>query len=573
MSNEHLDQMQESQAGRCEAWSTVLLGLLVVALMLVPLRVVQLQCWPDAALARAAGRTESTAAAMARRGDVLDRRGRVLATSTLGWRVFVDPAGTDDPGLIGAHLAGTVGLDAGEVDRKLSRRLDSRFVPVSDVLADAQVDGLRQNPIRGVGLEPRPIRHYPNGMAGGSLIGLVGFDHTGLAGIEHRQQRRLEGRSGTITAVRDTRRRTLWVHPTAVDAPTDGDDIRLSIDLAIQNMAEERLAAAVRELGAAGGRLVIVDPATGELLAVADMLADDHPDRSSDRRLDRNRCATDPYEPGSTFKPFIWAAALEAGVVREQEVLPTPSDRPHRTSRGRRIRDAHYEGPSTFRRVLVRSLNSGMAIVAERLSEDAVRTLVARLGFGRSTGCGLPGETGGIVTPESRWSHYTQTSVAMGHEISVTTLQLSRAFCAFARDGTVPDLTLLARSDGAPLVQQRIFKPETVTAARSAMREVMLEGTGRRVQSGLYSMFGKSGTAQLPIAEGGGYHEDRYISSFIAAAPVEDPALVVLCVIDDPDRSKGRWYGSSTAGPVVRDLVEQALPYLGVAPDLERDPT
>jgi len=557
-----------TQARRCEAWSTVLLGVLVVALLLIPLRVVQLQLWPSDALAGAAGRTETTAGAMAHRGDVLDRRGRVLATSTVGWRVFVDPVAADDLGLIGAHLAATVGLDAAAVDRRLSRRLDRRFVPVSNVLPEQAVAALRANPMRGIGLEPRPVRHYPNGIAAASLVGIVGFDHTGLAGVEHAQQQRLEGSPGRFTTVRDTRRRTLWVAPGAVQAANDGDDVRLSIDLAVQTLAEQRLRTAVRALGAAGGRVIVLDPATGELLAVADVLSDDHPDLATDQRLARNRCGTDPYEPGSTFKPFIWAAALEAGVVTQHEVLPTPSTGPHRTSRGRRIRDAHYEGPATFRRVLVKSLNSGMAIVAERLSSSQMQRLVRTLGFGRSTGCGLPGETGGIVTKRGAWTHYTQTSVAMGHEISVTTLQMTRAFAAFARDGTLPDVTLLARRDREPIVHQRVFSVETVQAARNAMRDVMTEGTGRRAQSGLYSMFGKSGTAQMPKAEGGGYHEDRYVSSFIAAAPADAPAIVVLCVIDDPDRSLGRWYGSVTAGPVVRDLVDAVLQYLGTSPDL-----
>ena len=333
-------------------------------------------------------------------------------------------------------------------------------------------------------------------------------------------------------------------------------------------MTEQRLRRAVEELGAAGGRAVVLDPSTGELLAVADVIGSTHADPSDDPRLARHRCGTDPYEPGSTFKPFVWATALEAGVVTQMEVLPTPSNGPHRTSKGRRIRDAHYRGPSTFRQVLVKSLNSGMAIVSERLSHTQLRSAVLAMGFGQPTACGLPGETDGIVTSHANWSHYTQTSVAMGHEVSVTTLQMVRAFAAFARDGTLPDLTLLSRSADAPLVQQRVFQTETVQAARDAMREVMTEGTGRRVQSGLYSMFGKSGTAQLPKAEGGGYHEDRYVSSFIAAAPYDNPRLVVLCVIDDPDRSKGVWYGSSTAGPVVRDVMESTLQYLGVPPDL-----
>ena len=546
----------------------MLLGALVLALLLIPLRVIQLQKWPNEALAAAAGRTQATAGAMAHRGDVLDRRGRVLATSTVGWRVFVDPAGMQDPGLVGAYLSSTIGLDAAHIDRMLSKRLDRRFVPVSKVLPERTVAALRANPMRGVGLEPRAVRHYPNGLAAGSLVGLVGFEHTGLAGVEHAQQRRLQGQPGRITTVRDSRRQTLWVSPESVKPARDGDDVRLSIDLAVQTMAEQRLRDAVEALGAAGGRVIVLDPTTGELLAVADLLAADQTDGSPNQRLARNRCGTDPYEPGSTFKPFVWAAALEAGVVTQEEVLPTPSNGPHRTSRGRRIRDAHYEGPATFRRVLVRSLNSGMAIIAERLTDRNVQSLVRDLGFGQSTGCGLPGETPGIVTKTDAWTHYTQTSVAMGHEISVTTLQMARAFAAFARDGTLPDLTLLARGDGEPIVHQRVFSTATVQAARSAMRDVMTEGTGKRVQSGMYSMFGKSGTAQMPKVEGGGYHEDRYISSFIAAAPADDPAIVVLCVIDDPDRSLGRWYGSSTAGPVVRDLVDSVLPYLGTSPDL-----
>jgi len=559
------------QARRCEAWATVLLGGLVLVLLLIPLRVGQLQLHPDTQLAAAAGRTQSTAQAMAHRGDVLDRRGRVLATSTVGWRVFADPVTTTDPGLIGAHLGTVLDLDPADIDRRLSGKLNRRFVPLTEALSEAQIAPLRKHPMRGIGLEPRPIRHYPNGVDAGSLIGLVGFEHTGLAGVEHTMQQQLEGRPGRITAVRDTRRRTLWVSPDAVVPAMDGADVRLSIDLAVQTMAEQRLRRAVKELGAAGGRAVVLDPHTGELLAVVDVLRatdNDTPLPGPNPRLARSRCGTDPYEPGSTFKPFVWAVALELGVVTEREVLPTPSNGPHRTSKGRRIRDAHYRGPSTFRQVLVKSLNSGMAIIAERLRHAQLRTAVLALGFGQPTGCGLPGETGGIVTKAEVWSHYSQTSVAMGHEVSVTTLQMVRAFAAFARDGTLPDLTLLARTKGAPLVQQRVFQPATVLAARDAMREVMTQGTGRRVQSALYSMFGKSGTAQLPIAEGGGYHEDRYVSSFIAAAPHENPRLIVLCVIDDPDRSKGVWYGSSTAGPVVRDLLDSTLQYLGVSPDL-----
>ena len=565
-----MTDLHDAQRQRVDAWALVLLGLLIIGLLCIPLRVLHLQMSPPPELAAAAGQTESTARAMGRRGDLLDRRGRVLATSTVGWRVFVDPKLVQDPATLGTRLGAMLGLEPDDIDNTLAGRLDRRYVPVSGDLSDAEVLPLRTSPITGVGLEPRPIRHYPNGADATALVGMVGFEHTGLAGMEHAMQRRLEGRPGSITAVRDPGRRTLWVTPDNVVPAQPGDDVRLSIDLAVQSTVTSRLQTQVNELNAAGGRAVVLDPMSGEVLAVVDVRGLRATDTDADPRLARSRCVTDPYEPGSTFKPFVWAAAIESAVITQHEVLPTPEDRPHRTSKGRRIRDSHYYGPSSFRTVLVKSLNSGMAIAAERLTHGQLRSYVDELGFGQPSGCGLPGETGGIVTAHSDWSHYTQTSVAMGHEISVTVLQMARAFAAFARDGTMPDITIFARDDRGPMVQQRVYQPATVLAARDAMCEVMTDGTGRRIQSGLYSMFGKSGTAQLPIAEGGGYHEDRYISSFIAGAPVDDPQVVVLCVIDDPDRSLGRWYGSSTAGPVVRDIIDATLPYLGVQADLQQ---
>ena len=201
----------------------------------------------------------------------------------------------------------------------------------------------------------------------------------------------------------------------------------------------------------------------------------------------------------------------------------------------------------TWRRVLVKSLNSGMAIVAERMPSELMRSCVQRFGFGQRTGCGIAGETAGLVTPASSWTSYSQVSVAMGHEIGVTPLQMVRGFSAFARDGTLPSLRLLAQGDVSP-VEQRAIEPSTALFVREILEEVMTDGTGRASQSDQYRLFGKSGTAQLPRVEGGGYHEDRYISSFIAGAPFDKPQVVVLCVIDDPDRSLGAWYGGRVAG-------------------------
>ncbi|MHC4427897.1 MAG: penicillin-binding transpeptidase domain-containing protein, partial [Planctomycetota bacterium] len=270
-------------------------------------------------------------------------------------------------------------------------------------------------------------------------------------------------------------------------------------------------------------------------------------------------------EPGSTFKPFVWAIATELGYADADEILPTPAERYYRTSQGRRIRDTHLIGDASWRTCLIRSLNSGMAIVAERMSHAEMQDVIDRFGFGIPTRCGVPGESAGVVTPRARWSHYTQTSVPMGHEIAVTALQMVRAFSAVARDGTLPALRLVAPMDNEPATSflQRACSRETALLVREVLRDAVIEGSGRPARSSRYQIFGKSGTPQLPRPEGGGYFEDRYVPSFIAGAPFENPRIVVLCVIDDPDRRIAH-FGGPVAGPVVRDVIDGTLEYLGV---------
>ena len=209
-----------------------------------------------------------------------------------------------------------------------------------------------------------------------------------------------------------------------------------------------------------------------------------------------------------------------------------------------------------------------MAIVAQRFSYTQLQDAIHRFGFGEPTRAGLGGETSGILTPSSRWNDYTQTSVSMGHEIAVTPLQMVQGFCAFARDGTIPQLQLIPALNNDVLILRKAVTPKIAAVTRQIMGEVMTQGTGRRAQSNMYTLFGKSGTAQLPRSDGKGYFEDRYVASFIAGAPIDSPQLIVLCVIDDPDKSIAH-YGGTVAGPVVRDVIETSLQYLGVAPSTE----
>lgn len=564
-----------SQSRRVGAWAALSTVLVVAGFAIVFARVVQLKIAPDPRLSDAAGITWSVRDEPARRGDLLDRRGRVIAASCLAYKLFVDPKVVDDPLTIAAELGHILSMDPVEIDRKIMARPNSRYIVISDPLEDWQVSAVEQAGLRGVGLDPRLERHYPNGELGAAIVGMVGFEHTGLNGFEHQFDRTLEPEPGRLIYWRDAHRRPLWIDDDGYRPSADGLAVQLSIDMVIQEIATRNLREEVDAVNAGGGRVVVIDCTSGEILAMCDELRDrpgwtqtvTDPLREVHPALGRNRCVTDPYEPGSTFKPFVWSRATELGLADPDEMFDLPEHTGWRTPYGRLIRDSHYYGRIDWRTILIKSVNTGMAMVAERMSHRQMQQVVHDFGFGSQTKCGLPGETAGIVTPTNKWSKYTQSSVAMGHEIAVTPVQMVRAFSVFARDGTLPALTITAtQADERVDIIQRVLDPETARLTRQVLREVMLEGTGRRAQSELYEIFGKSGTAQLPNAIEGGYYEHRYVSSFVGGAPYNNPKIVAICVIDDPDRKINHW-GGAIAGPVVRDIIDETLQYLGVPPD------
>ncbi|HIB50053.1 MAG TPA: penicillin-binding protein 2 [Phycisphaerales bacterium] len=533
--------------------------------------VVQLKVSPPDKLAIATGSVTSTTRQLALRGQIYDRQGRLLAASRIGEKLFVDATLIKNVVTLSFELGEILSIPPAQIEEELRRKATKRYIVIKELLNDEEVHAINELRRRCVGLEEILVREYPHGGIGGPLIGIVGTDHKGLAGFESIFENVLAGTPGKFVRIRDTKRNTIWVSPIGLTPKTNGKNVQLSIDVVIQEIAYRRLQEEVIRCNAGGGRILVVEPETGEILAMADVLnprdgwsqQPEDANRKIDPRLGRNRCVTDPYEPGSTFKPFIWSYATQLGKATPDEILQTPANGPYRTSFGRTIRDAHYYGPSTWRKVLIKSMNSGMAIVAQRLSYAQLQEALKRFGFGETTRVGLGGETRGIVTSPSSWSDYTQTSVPMGQEIAVTPLQMVQGFCAFARDGTVPQLKLKPSTDEDVMFVREAITPEIAALTRQIMGQVMTEGTGKKSQSDLYALFGKSGTAQLPKTDGKGYFEDRYIASFIAGAPIDNPKLVVLCVIDDPDKSIGH-YGGVVAGPVVRDVIEETLQYLRV---------
>ncbi|MBL8990186.1 MAG: penicillin-binding protein 2 [Phycisphaerae bacterium] len=605
--------------------------LLSFALLVLVGRVAQLQIAPSPALAAHMGERTSAVVEPGRRGDITDRRGRLIAATSMGRRAFIDPfefpkVNTDRAILdlcqaVGAkpEVLGPRILDRMRENERRTANDDNpkllRYLAVSDLLTDGQLDAVRRLKIPGVHLEYRPVRTVAAADVVGPLLGKVGFDGKGMMGSEKVFDAPMQSADGEFSYVRDAAGRPLWVEPGGYEPPQPGKDVRLAIDLELQRILQEELNRAVIECDAAGARGVLFDPASGEVLAMTDVVRQvrsaipydwvrvipkdnssggpryitipPDPLRSRIPSLGRNRCVEDIYEPGSTFKPFMWAAVIEAGAARPAEVFNTFNGS-WTTPYGRSLHDVVKKDHMTWSEVLINSSNIGMAQGVARLSFLQAHDAIRSLGFGSRVKTGLPGESPGFVTTMKNWSKFTQTSVAYGHEVAVTPLQMVRAFSAFARNGadagTLPPVRLLAADATDPAAEPpvRAFKPETALLVRETLRGVARNldrrlSAKRSAEPFRYEIFGKSGTAEIPLGrppEGkkrpkgsDGYFNGQYNSSFIAAGPYERPRLVCLVVVDDPGPElirKREHYGSATAGPVVRRVMERALAYLGV---------
>lgn len=488
-----------------------------------------------------------------------------------------------------------------------------KYLSIGDILPDWQVEQVRRITLPGVHLERRSVREITGGPAIASIVGLVGVDHNGLLGAERSFDERIEPTAGRLDYVRDARGRAMWVEASGYRPAVPGKGLWLSADLAIQQIADEEIERGVIDADAAGGRIIVLDPATGELLAMRDFIRPlpgltDPPQRGAGKpsrpvdpdpgagvryrtirpdpareihpALGRNRCVEDVYEPGSTFKAFIWSSVTERGLARPEEVFNTHNGlwtNPY----GRVIRDVIPKPSLTWTEVLVNSSNIGMTQGVDRLTFDQARADILRFGFGVRTGLGLPGESPGLVTSRRDWTRYTQTSIASGYEIGVTPLQMVRAFSAFARSGALAGSLPALRLRAVTPAELAAEKPVPVIPAwlasqtRDAMRKVgeimntRIRDTFKEEPPLRYSLFGKSGTAEIPRPDGRGYFKNQHNSSFIAGAPAEQPRIVVLVIIDDPGPAlvaRRHHYGSWIAGPVVRRVIERTLEYLGVPP-------
>jgi len=572
------DAFEKRSAKRALIVGRVVVIALTVLMLGLLGRVAQLQAKPDAPIAELRDTQTGKATLAAMRGASTDRRGRVIAATRVAHRMYCDPLYIEDRSTFCETIAFEIGLNPVELEMKLSGRSRSRYVLLSERLTDEQVEKFHAAAIPGIFLEPVIVRDYPQGSLAGTLIGFTGHDGDGLDGLEYHWEDRLAANPGQYAYLRDNKRRAIWVDGQSYVPYEDGENIRLTIDVVIQGIAERELAKVVEQYNADSGQLIVIQPHTGEILAIATYPSYDPRDfANAEQDQRRNRPVTDTFEPGSIFKPFVWAGLTEMGIARPESMVDCTTSGAWTMPNSRVLNDVHGKGLITWLKVLALSSNIGMARVAAEVEIEDIRDIMESFGFGRPTGIDLPGEVGpGIVMHEDRGARsYSHGSWPMGQEVSVTGLQMVRAMSVLANGGVMIEPRIEMRIPGeeaSALPLLRVVSENTARASIDAMRDAVLEGTGQRADSPYYDLFGKTGTAQLPREDGRGYYDDRYVSSFLGGAPADSPRLVVGCFIRDPDRSVGH-YGGVVSAPAVRTVIEQSLIYLGVPTNPGTDPS
>ena len=536
------------------------------------LRLVQLQWWQeDRFTDRAERQREFAEEIVPRPGDIVDRQGRLVATTLTMRSLYVVPSRIAKPWVVAQSIATALGISADSLFEKIGER-ERHFLWVKRRLSSGEVEKIKQLDLpKGTwGFRDEYRREYPQGVVAAHVLGLRDIDGVGRGGVEEEFDRVLRGENGKRRLARDSRGRVIEILDDAEHPPRAGESVQLSLDLVVQLFAERELDAVMAEWKPESCCAVALDPKTGHVLAMASRPTFD-PNRTEGASADswKNRAIADIYEPGSTFKPFLVSYGLDQGVLHRNDVF----DCEHGQYRmGRRVlHDHHNYGSLNLTDVLVKSSNIGMAKIGERLTNERLFAAATLFGFGRKTGIELPGELSGILRPLKQWTSYSTGSIPMGHEVATTPLQLIVAHAALANGGQLlrPRIVLPRADDSTAAVRsiaETTVGPETAHwLIEGPMQEVVTRGTGKRARVPGYHVFGKTGTAQC-LSPNGGYVHNKYISSFVCGAPVEAPRLLVLVVVNQSSVG-GETFGGKVAAPAAANILKQSLVYLRISPD------
>lgn len=493
------------------------------------------------------------------RGQVSDRYGQLLAISTPVESLWARPSELELTVEQRAHLAKVLDMSVPELSIKLTRKGRGEF-GVRRPVTPEQALKIAAMGVHGLYLRREFRRYYPAGEVTAHVVGFTNVDDVGQEGVERAYQAWLVGREGERQIVRD-RRGNIIRDLAPIKTAQMGGNLALSLDLNIQYLAHRELAAAIKAHKAKGGSVVVLDAKTGEILALANQPIFNPNNRSNYKPEPmRNRAVIDTFEPGSTVKPFVAAAVLERGLFRPDSMIQTPDNFRVGT---KLVRDDHPHPQLTVTEIIQKSSNIGAAKMAMTLTPQQFWEVLHRVGLGEKPGSGFPGETAGLLRDPGTWRPVEQATMAYGYGLSVSLLQMTRAYMAFANDGEVMPLSFLKR-EPQEVTGERVFSVHVAREVRAMMEAVTQEGgTGQSIHVPGYRIAGKTGTAHKVL--NGSYASDRYLSSFIGMAPASNPRLIIGVVIDEP--SDGVYYGSSVAGPVFAQVMAGSLRQLALPPD------
>jgi cell division protein FtsI/penicillin-binding protein 2 len=531
---------------------------------------------------------------ISRRGSIYDVTGMLMAGTIQTQALFLDPKFMQDcyqmEGRSLSDMDDAVSKLANLLDKKpfelsqlLGDKSESRFVKIADHLDENTVAEIEKLKIFGVGFVPQHERYYPMGSIGAHVLGGTGKDGAGLEGLEKKFEKQLAGKNGSKRVLKDAYRQSIAVAAEDYIQPQHGQALVLTIDGNIQMIAEQELETACKKYAAKRGEVVVMDPRTGDVLALANWPTFDPSSMEEvDTKVRLNRCLTDPYEPGSTIKPFIAGPAMAWRITKPNEIWPIPGIKWNPFGR-RIVTDVHHYGPLSMWDVLVKSSNIGMSMLGTRMGNPKLYNALTGFGFGKTTEIDMPAENQGLIRSLDKWGMNSTISVSQGYELMVTPLQLCRAFCAYANGGRLVQPHVIKGwldAEGSVVARQQTkdlhMLPEAIDPLSAAgmkriLCDTLVRGTAKGCASTNWNIFGKTGTAH--IAEHGSYSSSRFNSSFMGGAPAESPKLVITMVIHDADKSLGH-YGGIVSAPAACKVLERSLAYMQVpaSPDLPPPP-
>lgn len=549
----------------------VLLLVMLCGFAVVLFRLVNLQVLQAAELTAKADRQhQKTVSLEGARGTVVDRHGKVLAMNMEVPSVFGIPTALESPAKTARSLSPVLHVRTDELEKKL--RQDRSFVWLARKLDPEQGHRLEHMPMEGIGLVMEGRRFYPKGPLLAHVLGFAGMDGEGLEGIERRYETQLHGEKRVVILQRDAMGRTVFPKGQAEQVPAAGHSLVITIDEVIQYIAEKELEEAVTKARAKSGTVIMLDPQTGAVLALAISPRFD-PNAVASLTADRwrNRALTDAYEPGSTMKALVAAAALEEKVMKPSTMLYGENGR--MTIANTVIHDHEKLGWMTFAQVIQKSSNIGAAKTGMALGDQRLYRYLQAFGFGQKTEIDLPGEAGGLVKHPKEWGRRSLASISMGQEIGVTPIQMVSAVAALANGGVLMKPYVVSEVRDAqgkslrqflPQVKRRVVSPETARTVTSILEGVVTDGTGAKAAIPGFRVAGKTGTAQKIDPRTGAYSSTLFVGSFVGFVPADNPRLAMIVVIDEP---QGESWGGTVAAPVFRRVGEQVLNYLGVSSD------